>query len=50
MKTITLEHYCMGASTLGAVRSTRVVAEHMVEISGWLAGNDIEVQRTKEEV
>jgi len=33
-----------------AVHSTEVVLEHMVELIGWLARNDTEVQRTKDEV
>ena len=50
VKEIKLELCCMGASTPGAVHSTEVVAEHMVEMTGWLAGNDIEEQRTNEEL
>lgn len=50
MKEINLEHYCMGASTPGVVHSTKVVVEHMVEMTGWLARNDIKVERTKAEV
>lgn len=49
VKAIKLEHCCMGASALGAVYSTEVVAKHMVEMIGWMAGNDTEVQRNKEE-
>ena len=50
VKAINLEHCCTGASTTRVVNSTEVVVEHMVEMTGWLDGNDIEVQRTKEEV
>ena len=50
MKAINLEHCCMGASTPGAMHSIEAVAEHMVEITCWLARNDTEVKRTKEEV
>ena len=50
MKVIKLEHYCMGTSITGVVHSTEAVAEHMVEMTGWLARNDTKVQRTKEEV
>jgi len=31
LKAIKLEHCCIGASTHGAMHSTKVVAEHMVE-------------------
>ena len=50
VKAIKLEHCCMGASTPRAVHSTEVMTEHIVEMTGWLAGNDTEVQRIKEEV
>jgi len=45
-----LENYCTGASTPGVVYSTEVVVKRKVEMTGWLAGNDIEMHRTKEEV
>ena len=32
------------------VYSTKVAAEHKVEMIGWLAGNDTEMHRTKEGV
>jgi len=38
------------ASTLGVGYSTKVAAKHKVEMIGWLAGNDIEMHRTKEGV
>ena len=47
---IKVDHCCIGASTLRVVHSIEVVAEDMVEMTGWLVGNDIEMQRTKEEV
>ena len=50
VETIKLEHCYIGASTPGVVHSIEVVVEHMVEMNGWLAGNDTEVKRTKEEV
>ena len=50
MKEIKLEHCCMGASTPGVVHSTKVVAEYMAEMTGWLAGNGTEVKNTNEEV
>ena len=50
VKAIKMEHCCIGASTPGAVHSIEVVVEHMVEMIGWLAGNDTEVKSTKEEV
>jgi len=42
------EHCCTRASIPGVVHSTEVVVEHMVEMTGWLAGNETEMQRTKE--
>ena len=50
VEAIDLEHFCIGASTLGVVDSTEVVAEHKVEMIGWLAGNDTEMHRAKEGV
>ena len=50
MKEVKLENCCMGASTPGAVHSTEVVVEQMVEMTGWLAGSDTKMQRTKEGV
>lgn len=50
VKAIKQENCCTGASILGAVHSTEVVVEHMVEMTVWLTRNDIEMQRTKEEV
>jgi len=47
---IKLEHYCIGASTPGAMHSNVVVPEHIIEMTGWLDGNDTEMQRTKEDV
>ncbi len=45
-----LEHCCIRASTPRVVHSTEVVAEHMVEMTSWLAESDTKMQRTKEEV
>ena len=45
-----MEHCCIEASTLGAVHSTEVVVKHKVEMTGWLAGNDTEMHRSKEGV
>ena len=50
VEAIKLEYFCIGASTTGAVHSTEVVVEHMVEMNYWLAGSDTEMQRTKEGV
>ena len=50
MNVIKLGRYFMGASTPGAMYSTKVVARHMVEMTSWLDGNDTKMQRTKEEV
>jgi len=50
VKAIKLEHCCMGASTPGVVLSTKVVVEHMAEMTGWSARNGTEVQKTKEDV
>ena len=50
VEAIELEHFCIGASTPGAMHSTEVVVEHKFEMNGWLAGSDIEMQRTKEGV
>ena len=36
----------MGASTLGVVHSTEVVEDYMVEMTGWLARNGVEVKNT----
>ena len=44
------EHCCTGASTPRALHSTKVVAEKIDEMTSCLTGNDIEMQRTKEEV
>jgi len=48
VEAIEWEHRCIGASTSGVGYSTEVVAEHKVEMTSWLAGNDIEMHRTKE--
>ena len=37
------EERCIGASTPGEMHSTKVVAEHRVEMNGWLAGHDMEM-------
>ena len=50
VEAIELEHCCIGASTPGVGYSTEVVAEHKVEMNGWLAGSDTRMQRTKEDV
>ena len=50
MKVIKLENYCMGASTPGVVHSIEVLAEYMIEMTGWSPGNGTKVQKTKEEV
>ena len=38
-----LEESCIGASTPDEVHSTEVVAEHRIEMNGWLVGHDIEM-------
>ena len=38
---IELENCCIGVPTLGVVYSTKVVAECKVEMTRWLALNDI---------
>lgn len=50
VKEIKREHNCTRASTPGEMHSTEVVAEHMIEMTGWLVGNDTEMQSTNEEV
>ena len=50
VEAIGLEHCCIGSSTPRVVYSTEVVAERKVEMTGWLAGNDTEMHRTKEGV
>ncbi len=50
VKEIKLEYCCTSASTPGVVHSTEIMAEHMIETIGWMAMNDTEIQRTKEEV
>jgi len=50
VEAIEMEHCCIEASTLGAVHSTEVVVKHKVEMTGWLAGNDTEMHRSKEGV
>ena len=50
VEAIERKHCCIGASTPGVGYSTEVVAEHKVEMTGWLAGNDTEMHRTKEGV
>jgi len=50
VKATKLEHCCTGASTTRDVHSTKVVVEHMVEMTNWLAVNDTEVKTTKKEV
>ena len=47
---IELEHCCIDASTPRVGYCTNVVKEHKVEMTGWLAGNDTEMHRTKEVV
>ena len=37
------EESCIGASTPDEVHSIEVVAEHRIEMNGWLVGHDIEV-------
>ena len=37
------EESCIGASTPDEVHSTEVVAEHSIEMNGWLVGHDIEM-------
>ncbi len=37
------EESCIGASTPDEVHSTEVVAEHRIEMNGWLVGHDIEM-------
>ena len=48
VEAIELENGCIGASTPGVVYSTEVVVELKVEMTGWLAGSDTEMHRTKE--
>ena len=50
VEVIELEHYCIGASTPGVGNYTEVVVEHKVKMTSLLAGNDIEMHRTKEGV
>lgn len=50
VEAVNLELGCMGASTNGMVHSTEAVEEHMTEMVGWHAGNDIEVKNTREKV
>ena len=50
VREIDLEHCYIGAFTLGVVYSTEVVVEHKVQMTGWLAGNDTKMHRTKEGV
>ena len=50
VEAIELEHCCIGASTPRVVYSTKVVAEHKVEMTAWLAENDTEMHRNKEGV
>ena len=37
------EESCIRASTLDEVHSIEVVAEHRIEMNGWLVGHDIEM-------
>ena len=50
VEVIKLNHCCIGDSTLGVVHSSEVVVEHKVEMTSWLAGSDIEMQRTKDDL
>ncbi len=47
VKEIKLENCCIWVSTPEAVHSIEVVVKHMVEMTGWLARNDIEGHRIK---
>ena len=44
------EESCTGASTPDEIHSTKVVAEHRIEMHEQLVRHDIEMDRTKEEV
>lgn len=37
------EESCIGASTPDEMHSTEAVAEHRIEMNGWLVGHDIEM-------
>ena len=37
------EESCIGASTPDEMHSTKVAAEHRIEMNGWLVGHDIEM-------
>lgn len=50
VKEIKLEFGCMGTSTPRVVHSTAFVEGYMAEMVGWMIGNDIEVQNTREKV
>ena len=37
------EESCIGASTPHEMHSIEAIAEHMIEMNGWLVGHDIEM-------